>query len=80
MKEEQIFENIRLHKEVIANVKHQPWTVRRKMKLIEQAKAYIKRHEGELQVRLKRSRSTRDILTRFNIVLVKVIMMLLLLL
>lgn len=71
-KEEQIYENIRLHKEVIANVKQQPWPIRRKLKLVQQAKAYVKRHEGELQDRLKQSRSTRDILTRFNIVLIKV--------
>lgn len=53
-------------------MKQQPWPVRRKLKLVQQAKAYVKRHEGELQDRLKQSRSTRDILTRFNIVLIKV--------
>lgn len=72
IKEEEIYENIRLHKEVIANVKQQPWPVRRKLKLIEQAKSYVKRHEGELQVRLKQSRSTKDILTRFHIMMIKV--------
>lgn len=70
--QEQIFENIRLHKEVLSNVKFQPWTMRRKIKLVQQAKAYVKRHEGELQERLAQSKSTKDILARFNIWLVKV--------
>lgn len=70
--QEQIFENIRLHKEVLSNVKLQPWTMRRKIKLVQQAKAYVKRHEGELQERLAQSKSTKDILARFNIWFVKV--------
>lgn len=70
--QEQIFENIRLHKEVLSNVKLQPWTMRRKIKLVQQAKAYVKKHEGELQERLAMSKSTKDILARFNIWLIKV--------
>lgn len=34
-----------------------------------QAKAYIKRHEGQLQERLAQSKSTRDIYARFNILM-----------
>lgn len=70
--DEQVVENIRLHKEVLSNVKQQPWSMRRKLKLVQQAKSYIKRHEGELQERLAQSRSTKDFLARFNILLVKV--------
>lgn len=70
--QEQIFENIRLHKEVLSNVKLQPWGMRRKIKLVQQAKAYVKKHEGELQERLAMSKSTKDILARFNIWLIKV--------
>ncbi|KAI5729837.1 hypothetical protein M8J76_007152 [Diaphorina citri] len=69
--DEQVVENIRLHKEVLSNVKQQPWSMRRKLKLVQQAKSYIKRHEGELQERLAQSRSTKDFLARFNILLVK---------
>lgn len=32
--QEQIFENIRLHKEVLESVKQQPWEMRRKLKLV----------------------------------------------
>lgn len=34
--QEQIFENIRLHKEVIQSVKLQPWPMRKKLKLVRQ--------------------------------------------
>lgn len=70
--QEQIFENIKLHKEVLSNVKMQPWNMRRKLKLVQTAKAYIKKHEGALQERLAQSHSTKDMLARCNIYLVKV--------
>ncbi|XP_025190710.1 transmembrane channel-like protein 3 isoform X2 [Melanaphis sacchari] len=69
--QEQILENIRLHKEVLGSVRQQPWSIRRKMKLVQQAKEYVKKHEGQLQERLAMSKSTRDIMARFHIVLVK---------
>lgn len=33
---EQIFENIRLHKEVLQSVKGQPWSMKRKLRLVRQ--------------------------------------------
>lgn len=35
---EQIFENIRLHKEVLQSVKMQPWSMRRKLRLVRQVR------------------------------------------
>lgn len=70
--QEEIFENIKLHKEVLSNVKMQPWNMRKKLKLVVQAKSYIKKHEGQLQERLAQSHSTKDMLARWNIVLIKV--------
>lgn len=35
---EQIFENIRLHKEVLQSVKAQPWSMRRKLRLVRQVR------------------------------------------
>ncbi|KAJ8941380.1 hypothetical protein NQ318_003633 [Aromia moschata] len=69
--QEEIFENIKLHKEVLSNVKMQPWNMRKKLKLVVQAKAYIKKHEGVLQERLAQSHSTRDMLATWNIYFVK---------
>ncbi|XP_030385868.1 uncharacterized protein LOC115632759 [Scaptodrosophila lebanonensis] len=67
--QEQIFENIRLHKEVIQSVKLQPWPMRKKLKLVRQAKTYVARHEGALQERFAMSRSTRDLWARFKILM-----------
>lgn len=39
---EQIFENIRLHKEVLQSVKMQPWSMRRKLRLVRQVCEYAK--------------------------------------
>ncbi|RZC40970.1 hypothetical protein BDFB_008360, partial [Asbolus verrucosus] len=69
--QEEIFENIKLHKEVLSSVKMQPWNMRKKLKLVVQAKNYIKKHEGALQERLAQSRSTKDMLARWNIYLIK---------
>ncbi|XP_044745628.1 transmembrane channel-like protein 3 [Coccinella septempunctata] len=69
--QEQIFENIKIHKEVLQYVKMQPWDMRKKLKLVIQAKAYIKRHEGALQERLANSGSTKDRLARFYIYFLK---------
>lgn len=38
---EQIFENIRLHKEVLQSVKLQPWSMRRKLRLVRQVSLWI---------------------------------------
>lgn len=70
--QDEIFENIKLHKEVLSNVKMQPWNMRKKLKLVVQAKAYIKKHEGALQERLAQSHSTRDMIASWNIYLIKV--------
>jgi hypothetical protein len=94
--QEQIFENIRLHKELLVHVKQQPWEMRRKLKLVsfclitilfcgekdimgvscplqtQQAKEYVKIHEGELQERLAQSKSTKDIMARFKLLMMRV--------
>ena len=70
--EDQIFENVKMHKEVLNGVKQQPWPLRRKVKLVRQAKAYVRKHEGALQERLAQSRSTRDAIARASILMAKV--------
>lgn len=70
--QEQIFENLKLHKEVLTGIKQQPWALRRKIKLVRQAKAYVRRHEGVLQERLAQSRSTRNVIARISFFMNKV--------
>ncbi|XP_029164015.1 transmembrane channel-like protein 2-B [Nylanderia fulva] len=69
--QEQIFENLKLHKEVLSGVKQQPWPLRRKIKLVRQAKAYVRRHEGALQERLAQSRNTKDVIARVSLYVTK---------
>ncbi|VVC45319.1 TMC [Cinara cedri] len=71
LSEEQLFENIRLHKEVLGSVCLQPWPMRRKMKLVQQAKEYVKKHEGQLQERLAMKKNTWNLWARFKIFIVK---------
>lgn len=52
--------------------------MRRKLRLVRQAKEYVARHEGALQERFAMSRNTKDLLTRFRIVITTVILNLLL--
>ncbi|XP_053994834.1 transmembrane channel-like protein, partial [Hylaeus volcanicus] len=65
--QEQIFEKLKLHKEVLSGVKQQPWPLRRKIRLVRQAKAYVRRHEGVLQERLAHTRSTKDAIARISL-------------
>lgn len=70
--QEQIFERLRLHKEVLQSARQQPWPMQRKVRLVRQAKGYVRRHEGELQERLAHSKTTRDMAARANILVLKV--------
>ncbi|XP_076248712.1 transmembrane channel-like protein [Calliopsis andreniformis] len=65
--QEQIFEKLKLHKEVLSGVKQQPWPLRRKIKLVRQAKSYVRKHEGVLQERMAQRRSTRDAIARVSL-------------
>ncbi|KAL7298233.1 hypothetical protein TKK_0009222 [Trichogramma kaykai] len=71
VEEQRIFENLKLHKEVLNGVKQQPWPLGRKLKLVRQAKVYVRKHEGALQERLAQSRSTRDAIARASIIIAK---------
>lgn len=65
-------ENIRLHKEVLQSVKYQTWSMRRKLRLVRQAKSYVARHEGALQERYAQSRNTGDLWARFKLLIAAV--------
>lgn len=67
--QEQILENIKLHKEVLQQVKWQPWSMKRKLRLVQQARSYIAKHEGELQERFAASRNTKDMFARFKMMI-----------
>lgn len=72
--QEQLFENIRLHKEIIQSVKDQPWSLSKKYKIVQKAKQYVSKHEDTLQERFAQSGNTKDLYARFKIVLADVSM------
>lgn len=72
--QEQIFEKLELHKKVLSGVKQQPWPLQRKIRLVRQAKSYVRRHEGVLQERLAHTRSTKDAIARISLFTTKVIL------
>ncbi|XP_048263726.1 transmembrane channel-like protein isoform X5 [Bombus terrestris] len=69
--QEQIFEKLKMHKEVLSGVKQQAWPLCRKIKLVRQAKSYVRRHEGVLQERLAHTRSTKDVIARISLFITK---------
>lgn len=70
--QEQLYDNIRLHKEIIQSVKLQPWSLSKKYKIVQKAKQYVARHEDTLQERFAQSGNTKDLYARFKIVLADV--------
>lgn len=70
--QEQIYENIRLHKEIIQSVKNQPWSLSKKYKIVQKVKQYISKHEDTLQERFAMSGNTKDLYARFKILLADV--------
>jgi hypothetical protein len=70
--EEQLYENIRLHKEIIQSVKTQPLSLPKKYKIVVKAKQYVAHHEGTLQERFAKSGNTKDLLARVKILLANV--------
>lgn len=70
--QEQLYDNIRLHKEIIQSVKLQPWMLSKKYKIVQKAKQYVAKHEDTLQERFAQSGNTKDLYARFKIVLADV--------
>ncbi|XP_015185067.1 PREDICTED: transmembrane channel-like protein 2 [Polistes dominula] len=69
--QEQIFEKLKLHKEVLNGVKEEPWPLRKKMKLVRQAKLYVRKHEGVLKEKLAQNRNTKDVVARVSLLITK---------
>ncbi|XP_051574405.1 transmembrane channel-like protein 3 [Myxocyprinus asiaticus] len=45
---EEMFQNIQLQKEIIANIRTKPWPIRRKLKVLKQARDIVLQYEGRL--------------------------------
>lgn len=67
--QEQIYENIKIHKEIIQSVKNQPWSLSKKYKIVQKLKRYIAQHEDTLQERFAQSGNTFDLYARVKILI-----------
>ena len=65
-------EHVALHKEVVQNMRYQPWDMARKLRILRRAKTFVRQHEGALQQRLAESRTAKDVFARGRILLTKV--------
>ena len=56
-KSESVYENLKLHKEVIEQVKFQLWPLDKKLRTVRQAKLFVAQHEKEVESQLKSEKS-----------------------
>ena len=60
--EDEVKENIRHQKTIIETIKTQPVSMAKKLRMLRAAKAYIKKHEGELA----QSKQAKDIFATYS--------------
>ena len=68
---------LKLHKEVIEMTKFQMWPMDKKLRVIQQAKEFVKRHESEMEERLAQSDSFSSRLQQFNLYVFRFMVMVL---
>ena len=54
---ESVYENLKLHKEVVEQVKYQLWPLDKKLRMLRQAKLFVAQHEKEMENQLKSDKS-----------------------
>ena len=66
-------EMVRLHRDVLREVRAQPLALRRKIRLVRKAKAYIREHEGALDEKLAHGGGTmKDHMIRVKLLIARV--------
>lgn len=70
--QESTLEHVALHKEVVQNMRYQPWDMGRKLRVLRRAKLFVRQHEGALQQRLAESRTVKDFFARGRMLFGKV--------
>lgn len=62
MTEEEMVENIKTHRQMLANTKTQKWPMHQKLKTLRKLKRFLKKHEGDM----KQSSQAKDILSIYR--------------
>ena len=52
-----VLEAVKVHEEVIEQAKYQLWPLDKKLRVVQQAKDYVKKHHSEMEERLAQSRT-----------------------
>jgi hypothetical protein len=64
-------ETLKLHKEVIEQAKYQLWPLDKKLRVINTAKEYVRRHESELQEKFAQKRSLSTIKQQIQLLFIR---------
>ena len=48
---------MKLHQEVIEQAKYQFWPLEKKLRVVQQGKEYVRKHQSEMEERLRESRT-----------------------
>jgi len=48
---------VKLHQEVIEQAKYQFWPLEKKLRVVQQGKEYVRKHQSEMEERLRESRT-----------------------
>ena len=65
-------QQLAMHKEVVQNMRYQPWDLGRKLRILRRAKQFIREHEGALKLRLEESRTAYDVFAQAQLFFSKV--------
>ncbi|KAM6943651.1 LOW QUALITY PROTEIN: transmembrane channel-like protein 3 [Xenentodon cancila] len=72
---EEMFQNIQYQKEIIANIRTRPWPMRRKLKVLKQAREIVLRYEGRLTRTRGYQTAGADLLKKLSRLLYNVIVL-----
>ena len=67
-------DTVKLHNEVIEQTKYQLWPLNKKLRVVQQAKEYVKRHQSEMAERLAQSKTCSSRLQQMYLYCFKFIM------
>ncbi|XP_039514312.1 transmembrane channel-like protein 3 isoform X3 [Pimephales promelas] len=72
---EEMFQNIQLQKEIIANIQTKPWPIRRKLKVLKQAREIVLKYEGRLTRTRGYQAAGADLLKKISRVLYNIVVL-----
>ena len=72
---ESVYENLKLHREVVDQVKYQLWPLDKKLRMVRQAKLFVSQHEKEMKNQLRSDKSFGSYVKQFWIRTVEIFLM-----